>query len=76
MSSSDDRQLIQEIEDHAATVNRYLDALKVALKNAKRAHDSEQVRHLHNEIAYYTGVLTELKARRAEIARRVKRTEA
>lgn len=72
MSTSEDRALIEEIENHAATINRYLDTLKVALKNAKRVHDRDLVHSLGNEIDYYVKQLAELQARRAAIARRMR----
>lgn len=71
MSTSEDRALIQEIEDHAATVNAHLDTLNAGLRNAKRAGDRELMRSLHADILYYTDVLTDLKKRRATIARRM-----
>lgn len=72
MSMSDEWELIEEIEHHAATVNTYLDALRVGLKNAKRAGDRALIQKLHGEIEYYTNQLADLKARRAALAQRLK----
>ena len=72
MSMSDEWELIAEVENHIATVNRYLDTLRIGLKNAQRQRDHDTIRDLHGEIQYYTGQLAELKARRAELARRLK----
>jgi len=72
MPMSDEWELIEEIDHHTATVNRHLDMLRAGLKNAKRGGDRGLLQKLHSEIEYYTAQLAELKARRAEIARRLK----
>ena len=68
-------QAVEQNENHAATVNAYLDSLRAARANALRDADMTTYRWCERKIERYTELLGGLHAERAELARRIKRAK-
>lgn len=52
-----------EVEEHAATLGRMLQYLRVAMRNAVADGDERLVKFLHGEIEFYTRKYQEVKVR-------------
>jgi hypothetical protein len=68
-------QAVEQNENHAATVNAYLDSLRAARTNARRDQDTATYAWCERQIERYTELLGTLHAERADLAQRIKRAK-
>jgi hypothetical protein len=65
-------QAVYQNEEHATTINQYLDLLRAARKNARRDARHATYAWCEKQIAHYTELLGTLHAERADLARRIR----
>jgi len=68
-------QAVQQNENHAATINVYLDSLRAARANARRDRDTKTYQWCERQIERYTELLGSLHAERKDLARQIKRAK-
>ena len=63
---------IQATEEHLATVNRYIDTLNRAAKNARKSRDTPTLRAIQSDLTHYIELRGRLHADRESLSRRLK----